>query len=66
LAANGLMSMTQSTGFILGPAIGGIIVTAGNPGIGIGIDAATFLASSVMPNDLGGQGSELGRRSCHG
>ncbi|MDQ2813595.1 MAG: MFS transporter [Actinomycetota bacterium] len=47
-AANGLMSMAQSTGLIIGPAVGGIIAAAGSPGMAIGIDASTFLASAFL------------------
>jgi hypothetical protein len=47
-AANGLMSMAQSAGLIVGPTVGGIIVAAGSPGMAIGIDASTFLASAIL------------------
>jgi MFS family permease len=47
-AANGLLSMARSTGQIIGPAIGGLIVAVSRPGIAIGIDAATFLVSAVL------------------
>lgn len=47
-AANGLMSMGQSTGQILGPAVGGLVVAVSSPGIAIAIDAATFAVSSIL------------------
>jgi MFS family permease len=47
-AGNALMSMAQSTGLILGPALGGIVVAAGSPGMAIGIDATTFLVSAAL------------------
>ncbi len=47
-AANGLMSMGQSTGQVLGPALGGLIVSVSSPGLAIGIDATTFLVSSIL------------------
>jgi len=47
-AANGLLSIAQSGAFILGPALGGVVVAVGKPGIAIAIDAATFVVSAVM------------------
>jgi MFS transporter len=47
-AANGLLSIAQGGAFILGPAFGGMVVALGRPGLAIGIDASTFLISSVL------------------
>jgi MFS family permease len=46
-AANGLVSIAQNMGLIVGPALGGLVVAFGNPGVAIGIDAATFIVSSI-------------------
>lgn len=47
-AANGLMSMAQSAGLIVGPAVGGLVVAVGSPGVAISIDASTFIASAIL------------------
>jgi MFS family permease len=45
--ANGLRASAVSTGEILGPAIGGILVAAAGAGWAIAIDAGTFLVSAA-------------------
>ncbi|GAA0732656.1 MFS transporter [Dactylosporangium roseum] len=47
-AANGLLSVAQSTAQISGPAIAGILVAVGSPGIALGVDAATFFLSALL------------------
>jgi hypothetical protein len=45
--ANALRSMTMSTGSIIGPALGGILVAVAGEGTALIVDASTFLASVV-------------------
>jgi MFS family permease len=46
--ANALRSLSRNLVFVLGPAIGGIIVVAGSPGLALGIDASSFFASALL------------------
>ena len=41
--ANALRGMMRNLIFVVGPAIGGVIVVAGSPGIALAIDAASFV-----------------------
>jgi MFS family permease len=45
--ANALFGLSRSAGFIVGPALAGVIVAAANPGVAFAIDAASFLVSVV-------------------
>ncbi len=45
--ANALRSTAMSTGEMLGPAIGGVIVAVAGPGYAFALDALTFAASAV-------------------
>jgi hypothetical protein len=47
-AANGLVSIARAGGTILGPTLGGLVVVLGNPGVAIGIDAASFVISAAL------------------
>jgi hypothetical protein len=46
--ANALIDLSRSTLRIAGPAIGGAIVVAANPGWALAVDAATFFVSALM------------------
>ena len=39
--ANALMTLSRSAAFLIGPAVSGILVAAGGPGVVFAIDAAT-------------------------
>jgi Transmembrane secretion effector len=59
-AANGLLSIAQGGAFILGPALGGVVVAVGRPGMAIAIDAATFFVSAALLLRLGTVRRQLG------
>ncbi len=44
-SSSALRSLSRSVARIAGPAIGGVIVVAGGPGLGFGVDALTFAVS---------------------
>lgn len=44
-AANALRSLTYSVGSVAGPALGGVLLAATEPGVPLVVDAATFAAS---------------------
>ena len=46
--ANALRGMMRNLIFVLGPAIGGVIVVAGSPGIALAIDAASFAGAALL------------------
>jgi len=46
--ANALRGMMRNLIFMVGPAIGGIIVVAGSPGIALAIDAASFAGAALL------------------
>lgn len=46
--ANALQGLTRNVVFILGPALGGILIVAGSPGIALAIDAASFFVCAVV------------------
>ena len=45
--ANGIMSATVNTAYIVGPALAGVLVAAAGAGTAIAIDAATFAVSTA-------------------
>jgi MFS family permease len=45
--ANALIGISAELTSVLGPALAGVIVVAANPGWGLAVDAATFVASAV-------------------
>jgi MFS family permease len=45
--ANALMAISRSVAFIVGPALSGVLVAAGGPGLVFAIDSVTFLLSIV-------------------
>ena len=45
--ANSYFEVVYSTGFIVGPAIAGLLATAIGPGLTLGIDAASFVVASM-------------------
>ena len=47
-SANALLSVSRSTVWVGGPAVGALIVTAASPGWAIAVDAATFAASAGL------------------
>jgi predicted MFS family arabinose efflux permease len=46
--ANALRGMMRNLIFVVGPAVGGVIVVAGSPGIALAIDAASFAGAAVL------------------
>ena len=46
--ANALQGMSRNIVGVLGPAVGGIIVALGSPGIALGADAASFVVCAVL------------------
>jgi predicted MFS family arabinose efflux permease len=46
--ANGLLSVSQTSTRIFGPALSGVIVAAANPGWVFAVDAASFVASAAF------------------
>lgn len=61
--ANALVDLSRSTSRIVGPAIGGVIVAAANPGWALAVDAATFFVSAVFCLQLRIAESERAERS---
>jgi Transmembrane secretion effector len=46
--ANALRGMMRNLIFVVGPAIGGVIVVAGSPGVALAIDAASFAGAAIL------------------
>jgi len=46
--ANALRGMMRNLIFVAGPAVGGVIVVAGSPGIALAIDAASFAGAALL------------------
>ena len=46
--ANALQGMTRNLVGVLGPAVGGVVVVAGSPGIALAIDAASFFVCAEI------------------
>lgn len=46
--ANALLGLSRSILGVLGPALGGVLVSAGSPGGALLVDAATFLAAAFL------------------
>jgi len=46
--ANALNGLVRNLIFIVGPAVGGLIVAAGSPGIALAIDSVSFVAASLL------------------
>jgi MFS family permease len=46
--ANALRGMMRNLIFVIGPAIGGVIVVAASPGIALAIDAASFAGAALL------------------
>ena len=46
--ANALLSLSRSILYIVGPAVGALIVAAGSPALALAIDAVTFLVSGTL------------------
>jgi MFS family permease len=46
--ANALQGLSRNTVGVLGPALGGLFVVAGSPGIALAIDAATFFLAAAL------------------
>jgi MFS family permease len=47
-SANAVLRLGQNSSWIVGAALGGLVVAATSPGIGIAVDAATFLLAAVF------------------
>jgi MFS family permease len=46
--ANAILRLGQNASWIAGAALGGLVVAATSPGIGIAVDAASFLVAAVL------------------
>jgi MFS family permease len=46
--ANALQGLSRNLVFVLGPAIGGVIVVAGSPGIALAIDSCSFVVCAAL------------------
>jgi MFS family permease len=46
--ANALQGLSRNTVGVLGPALGGVFVVLGSPGIALALDAATFFAAATL------------------
>jgi MFS family permease len=46
--ANALQGLSRNLVFVLGPAIGGVIVVVGSPGTALAIDACSFFACALL------------------
>ena len=46
--ANALRGMMRNLIFVVGPAVGGVIVVAGSPGIALAIDAVSFVGAALL------------------
>jgi len=45
--ANALMTISQGAAFVIGPAVSGLLVAAGGPGVVFAVDAVTYVFSMV-------------------
>lgn len=45
--ANALMTISRSAAFVIGPAVSGLLVAAGGPGVAFAVDAVTYVFSMV-------------------
>jgi hypothetical protein len=50
--ANALLDLSRSTLRVVGPALGGLIVVAANPGWALAVDAGTFFVTAVLQLQL--------------
>jgi MFS family permease len=46
--ANALLGLTRSTVGVIGPAVGGVLVALGSPGVALLVDAASFAAEALI------------------
>jgi MFS family permease len=46
--ANALQGLSRNVVWVVGPALGGILVVAGSPGIALAVDAASFVAAALL------------------
>ena len=46
--ANALQGLSRNVCAVLGPAFGGLLVVAASPGVGLAVDAGSFLACAVL------------------
>jgi MFS family permease len=64
-SANAVLRLGQNSSWIVGAALGGLVVAATSPGIGIAVDAATFLLAALftalirLPRELRMEGSNF-------
>jgi len=45
---NALQGLSRNVVWVVGPALGGILVVAGSPGIALAVDAASFVAAALL------------------
>ena len=46
--ANALLGLARHVGFVIGPAIAGVLIAVSSPGTAIAVDAATFVVSAAF------------------
>ncbi|MGZ4708659.1 MAG: MFS transporter, partial [Acidimicrobiales bacterium] len=46
--ANGLLTTIETGGFMVGPAVGGVVLAVGSPGLALGLDALAFVVALVL------------------
>jgi MFS family permease len=46
--ANAMLGLTRNSVTVIGPALGGVLVALGSPGIALLVDAASFLAEATL------------------
>ena len=46
--ANSLIGLAQNVGFVLGPALAGVLIVVLSPGAAVAVDAATFVVSAAF------------------
>jgi MFS family permease len=63
--ANALRGMMRNLIYVVGPAVGGIIVVAGSPGIALAIDAASFAGAALLLSRIRIAGRVVGAERTH-
>jgi len=61
--ANALQGLSRNAVFVLGPAIGGLVVVLGSPGTALALDAASFVACAALLARIRIPAVERGSRS---
>ena len=45
---NALLGLARHTGFVIGPAVAGVLIAVASPGLAIAVDSATFVVSAAF------------------